>query len=169
MAMFPGDFFGYSRKGGSGDPSLEFSVGTGCTKKVIFKLVALIPKQMPSKKRLPPHIFYDSFMIPSFFFKTKRGAQVVCQVDLLENSQNGKTGGLVQPQPPTLSASHDPGTSRMPRASCSKYSVLAWLVLKQRIGDIYKSSLWDASIHNIQQNQWMIWLYYVYNYNNNNK
>ena len=22
MAMFPGDFFGYSRKGGSGDPSL---------------------------------------------------------------------------------------------------------------------------------------------------
>ena len=58
MAMFPGDSFGYSRKGGSGDPSLECSVGTGCTKKVIFNLVALIPKQMPSKKRMP-----ISFMI----------------------------------------------------------------------------------------------------------
>ena len=56
MAMFPGENMGYSRKGGSGDPSLEFSVGTGCTKKVIFNLVALIPKQMPGLKKDFPYL-----------------------------------------------------------------------------------------------------------------
>ena len=33
---------------------------------------------------------------------------MVCQVDFLENSQNGKTGGFSNPNPLDFSASHDP-------------------------------------------------------------